>query len=77
MLILREELTTFINVHNIYLIRPQRNRLNHVAGVLNELYRSKEQQRFELNYEILTALKLAIFIYNTSLSTCKKTVKYN
>jgi hypothetical protein len=77
MLILREELTIFINVYNAYLIKPQRNRLNYVAGVLNELYRLKEQQRFEPNYEVLTALKSAIFIYSTSPSTYKKTVKYN
>jgi hypothetical protein len=71
MLILREKLMIFINVHNAYLIKSQRNQLNHVAGVLNELYRLKKQQKFKPNYEVLAALKSIILIYDTSLSTRK------
>jgi hypothetical protein len=39
MLIIRQELVTFVNTHNAYPIRRQRNRVHHVAGVPNELYR--------------------------------------
>ena len=69
--ILREELTTFVNIHNAHPIRPQRNRSHHIAGVLNELYRSGEQQGFEPDYDVLAALESAIPIYGTPRSTFK------
>jgi len=37
--IIRQELVTFVNTHNAHPIRRQRNRVHHVAGVPNELYR--------------------------------------
>lgn len=58
--ILREELTTFVNVHNAHPIRAQKNRAHHVPGIPTELYRSGQQQGFPANRQVLDSLESAI-----------------
>jgi hypothetical protein len=66
--ILREELTTFVNVHNAHPIRAQKNRAHHVPGALTELYRSGEQQDFPMSRQVLDSLESAIPDYGKWLN---------
>jgi hypothetical protein len=77
--ILREELTTFVNVHNAHPIRAQKNRAQHLAGAPNELYRSRpgQQQGFKPCQEVLAALESAIPVYGLSLNILKLAVNYS
>jgi hypothetical protein len=78
MSILREELITFVNVHNAHLIRAQKNRAQYLAGVPDELYRSGpgQQQEFKPCQEVLAALKSVIPVYDLSLNMLKLAVNY-
>jgi hypothetical protein len=54
--ILREELTAFAATHNAHPIRVQKNRLQHVPGAPDELYR-QDQYGFAIDVEVLTAME--------------------
>jgi hypothetical protein len=56
--LLRQELNTFVRTHNAHPIRAQKNRLQHVPGVPDELYRTEEyeQHGFTVNMQVLNAL---------------------
>ena len=55
--ILRHELASFVSTWNAHRIRAQPNRLHHVPGVPDELYRTGQQHGFTLNDEVLSAIE--------------------
>ena len=60
--LLRDELNSFVRTHNAHPIRAQKNRSQHVPGVPDELYRTKEyeQRGFTVNRQVLNALQGAL-----------------
>jgi hypothetical protein len=57
--IFRKKLTAFIRTYNIYPIKKQKNRLQYVPNMPNELYRYK-QHGFTVNKKVLTAMQATL-----------------
>ena len=58
--ILQDELKAFVSTWNAHWIRAQPNRLQHVAGVPDELYRTGQQHGFTPDNKIFSALESAL-----------------
>jgi hypothetical protein len=68
MLILREELMTFVRTHNAHPIRAQKNRFLHIFDISEKLYRH-EQYRFAVNKHVLAAMQATLPNYDITLRT--------
>lgn len=62
MLIIRSEIGTYVETWNAHRICPQKQRPNHIAGILNELYTDQSLPRYGWapNAELLSQLNEAI-----------------
>jgi hypothetical protein len=57
--LLCKELAAFISIYNMHPIKVQKNYLQHIPGVSDELYRH-QQHGFKVNNEVLTALQATV-----------------